>query len=61
MMNDGECSTEPIAEDTTFTWLEGSSWDVAYGPDIAPNMLGAECANYGEVILVQRLDRGSRF
>ena len=36
-------------------WLEGLGWNVAHGPDIAPDTLGAERAEYGEVVLERRL------
>lgn len=36
-------------------WLEAAGWRVAHGSDIAPNMPAAERADYGEVVLAQRL------
>jgi len=32
-----------------------TGWQVAPGPDIAPGMPAAERADYGEVVLLQRL------
>ena len=37
------------------SWLEGLGWNVAHGPDIAPDTLGEERAEYGEVVLERRL------
>jgi type I restriction enzyme R subunit len=42
-------------EDAALAWLEGIGWQVAHGPDIAPDMLAAERADYGEVVLSRRL------
>ena len=47
--------TESTVEDAALAWLEASGWQVTHGPDIAPDMPGAERADYGEVVLVQRL------
>ena len=46
---------ESDVEDAALAWLEELGWCVIYGPDIAPDMLGAERTDYGEVVLVQRL------
>ena len=46
---------ESDVEDAALAWLEGLGWRVVHGPDIAPDMLGAERTDYGEVVLVQRL------
>ena len=35
--------------------MEGLGWNVAHGPDIAPDTTGAERAGYGEVVLERRL------
>ena len=37
------------------SWLKGKGWSAAHGPDIAPGVPGAERAEYGEVVLEQRL------
>ena len=36
-------------------WLASLGWTVVHGPDIAPDTLGAERADYGEVVLGGRL------
>ncbi|MFN3614581.1 MAG: type I restriction endonuclease subunit R, partial [Rubrimonas sp.] len=47
--------TESTVEDAALAWLEAIGWRVALGPDIAPDMPAAERADYGEVVLAQRL------
>ncbi len=47
--------TESEIERACLAWLEAVGWPVAYGPDIAPDMLMAERRDYSEVILAQRL------
>ena len=47
--------TESDIEQTALVWFESLGWNIAYGPDIAPDTLDAERADYGEVVLVQRL------
>jgi type I restriction enzyme R subunit len=47
--------TESLVEQAALAWLEAMDWQVAHGPDIAPDMPGAERADYGEVILTGRL------
>lgn len=47
--------TESTVEDAALSWLAASGWQVAHGPDVAPDMPYAERADYGEVVLVQRL------
>ena len=47
--------TESIIEQATLAWLESLDWRIAYGPDIAPDALGAEREDYGKVVLEQRL------
>ncbi len=46
---------ESTVEDAALAWLEAVGWQVAHGPDIAPDTPGAERANYGEVVLARRL------
>ena len=40
--------TESDVEQAALAWLEGLSWNVAHGPDLAPDTLGAERADYGQ-------------
>ena len=47
--------SESTVEDAALAWLESIGWQIAHGPDIAPDMLAAERRDYGEVVLAQRL------
>ncbi len=47
--------TESTVEDAALDWLTGLDWQVAHGPDIAPDALAAERADYGQVVLDRRL------
>ncbi len=47
--------TESAVESAALAWLEAMGWQVAHGPDIAPEQLLAERADYGEVVLTQQL------
>ena len=47
--------TESDVEDAALTWLGDLGWQVAHGPDIAPDMPTAERTDYSEVVLVKRL------
>jgi type I restriction enzyme R subunit len=47
--------TESEIEDAALAWLEATGWQIAHGPEIAPDQPAAERANYGEVVLAQRL------
>ena len=47
--------TESTVEDAALSWLETLGWKVAYGPEIAPDTLGAERSDYGQVVLERRL------
>jgi type I restriction enzyme R subunit len=47
--------TESIVEQAALAWLEGLGWTVKHGPEIAPGELAAERADYGQVVLEQRL------
>jgi type I restriction enzyme, R subunit len=47
--------TESIVESAALTWLERLGWTVKHGPEIAPGELAAERADYGQVVLTQRL------
>jgi len=47
--------TESVVEQAALAWLESTGWDVAHGPHIAPDTPDAERADYGEVVLAQRV------
>ena len=47
--------TESTVEAAALEWLETVGWQVAHGPDIAPDTPGAERADYGQVMLEGRL------
>ncbi len=47
--------TESTVENAALTWLENLGWNVAHGPDIAPDTPGAERGDYGAVVLERRL------
>ncbi|MFN8650585.1 MAG: type I restriction endonuclease subunit R [Gemmatimonadales bacterium] len=47
--------TESVVEEAALDWLKASGWPIAHGPDIAPDVLGAERRSYGEVVLADRL------
>ena len=47
--------TESVVEEAALGWLDSLGWSVAHGPDIAPDTLAAERADYGQVILERRL------
>ena len=47
--------TESDVEQVALEWLASVGWQVAHGPDIAPDTLGAQRTDYGEVVLAQRL------
>ena len=47
--------TESVVEDAALDWLDSLGWNIAHGPDIAPDTLAAERADYGQVILERRL------
>ena len=53
-MSDGGM-TESIIEQAALAWLERLGWTVKHGPEIAPGELAAERADYGQVMLAQRL------
>ena len=46
---------ESDVEQAALAWLESLGWHVAHGPDVAPEAAGAERADYGRVVLEQRL------
>jgi phosphoglycolate phosphatase len=47
--------TESDVEDAALAWLVGAGWQIAHGPDIAPDMPASERATYAEVVLARRL------
>ena len=46
---------EGTVETAAIDWLASLGWVVAHGPDIAPDSPSAERADYGEVVLTDRL------
>ncbi len=47
--------TESDVEQVALEWLANVGWQVAHGPDIAPDTPGAQRNDYGDVVLAQRL------
>ena len=47
--------TEADVEAAALEWLAAQGWQVAHGPDVAPDTPGAERDDYGQVILGRRL------
>ena len=47
--------TESVVEEAALAWLETSGWEIAHGPEIAPDTPAAQRTDYGEVVLAQRL------
>ncbi|MGB9606388.1 MAG: hypothetical protein ACPL88_10990 [Bryobacteraceae bacterium] len=47
--------TESTVESAALAWLESVGWQVKRGTEIAPGERFAERADYGEVVLSQRL------
>ena len=47
--------TEADVEQVALDWLSGLGWQVAHGPDIAPETPHAERDDYGQVVLERRL------
>ncbi|HSV91734.1 MAG TPA: type I restriction endonuclease, partial [Desulfobacterales bacterium] len=47
--------SESDVEEAALAWMESVGWQIAHGPDIAPDMPAAERADYGEAVLAQRL------
>ena len=43
--------TEADVEQAALDWLAILGWQIACGPDIAPNTPGAERNDYGQVVL----------
>ena len=47
--------TEFDVEEVCLKWLDNLEWRVAYGAEIAPNTFSAERINYGDIVLIERL------
>jgi type I restriction enzyme R subunit len=47
--------TESHVEEAALSWLEGLGYSIAHGPEIAPDCLTAERAEFSDVILTERL------
>ncbi|BCX13328.1 MAG: DEAD/DEAH box helicase [Thermosynechococcus sp.] len=47
--------TESDIESVALDWLQATGWQVAYGPDLAPDGSAPERTDYGQVILERRL------
>jgi len=47
--------TESDVESAALAWLSELGWQVAHGPDIAPDGLFAERRDFGQVVLDQRM------
>ena len=47
--------TESDVEDIALEWLKSLGWQTTYGPDIGPGGVKTERADYGQVVLEQRL------
>ena len=47
--------SESVVEDAALDWLKSQGWTVKPGPHIAPGELAAERADFGQVVLEQRL------
>ena len=48
-------SSEADVEQAALDWLSGLGWQVAHGPDIAPDTPNAEPGDYGQAVLERRL------
>ena len=47
--------TESIVEEAALAWFESAGWAIRHGAEIAPGEPAAERADYGKVVLEQRL------
>src|SRR3990170_4011381 len=47
--------TESVVEEAALEWLEGLGYAIRNGPAIAPGEVGAERADYAQVVLEDRL------
>jgi type I restriction enzyme R subunit len=48
-------STESAVQAATVSWLERIGWQVAHGPDIAPNVPASEHRDDGDLALSARI------
>jgi hypothetical protein len=57
MSNSGQSLpfSESTVESATLAWFSELGWQVAHGPDIAPDGLLGERRDFGQVVLEQRL------
>ena len=46
---------ESIVEEATLNWFDALGYTILHGPDLAPGEPDAERANYGDVVLLNRL------
>lgn len=49
--------SESIIEQATLAWLEGINFNIAFGLDMAPDGTFPERENYGQVVLIKRLQQ----
>src|SRR5512145_2685150 len=47
--------SESVVEQAALAWLENIGWAVMRGPEVAPGVMSAERADYGQVVLERRL------
>ena len=47
--------TESVVEEAALDWLTGLGWQVGRRANVAPDSLGAERSDYGQVVLERRL------
>ena len=52
--------SESTVETAALNWLSSLGWQTIYGPDIAPETPGAERADFGQVVLEDRLRQALR-
>ena len=51
--------TEADVEQAALDWLSAVGWQVAHGPDIAPETPNAERDDFAQVVLERRLETPS--
>ena len=47
--------SESTVESAALAWLDSLGWKLAHGPDLAPDAVGSERNDYGEIVLPRRL------
>ena len=47
--------SESVVEDAALAWLESLGYTIKHGPEIGPEEIFAERADYGQVLLAGRL------